>query len=112
MHEEILVLLTLNLSVTANSYTVKDVEEFLSEALKLKGLEHANLLTVLGIVIEENRPYMALPLMDHGDMKSFLIQPEQVCENCFCKLCLSGEGNSYNLYCVSAHGGAIHKNTT
>ena len=65
--------------VVANSYTVRDVEGFLSEAVKLQGMEHANLLTVLGVVIEDNKPYMVLPLMDHGDMKSFLAQPEQVC---------------------------------
>ena len=65
--------------VEANSYTVRDVEGFLSEAVKLQGMEHANLLTVLGVVIEDNKPYMVLPLMDHGDMKSFLAQPEQVC---------------------------------
>lgn len=63
---------------TANTYTVRDVEGFLSEAVKLQGMEHANLLTVLGVVIENNRPFMVLPLMDHGDMKSFLAQPEQV----------------------------------
>lgn len=54
------------------------MEEFLQESLKLQGLEHPNLLTVLGIVVDQNRPFMVLPLMDYGDMRKFLSSPDQV----------------------------------
>ncbi len=48
-------------------------EEFLSEALIMIGLEgHNNVLTLLAIVIQYEVPYVVLPFMDNGDLKSYV----------------------------------------
>jgi len=40
--------------------------------------EHPNVLSLLGVVIEKNTPYVIMPLMKNGDLKGFIAQRDRV----------------------------------
>ena len=76
----ILCIINILLSFSGNSFTEKDVSDFLEEALRMRGLRHRNILTMIGLVVRENRPYVVLPFMKNGDLRSFLKNTDQVRE--------------------------------
>jgi len=39
---------------------------------------HVNVLTLLAIAIDHQTPYVILPLMEHGDLKSYISNPDNV----------------------------------
>ncbi len=54
-------------------------EEFLKEALVMIGLEgHPHVLTLLAIVIQYEVPYVILPFMHNGDLKSYVSNNKNV----------------------------------
>ncbi|KAK2141614.1 hypothetical protein NP493_5173g00007 [Ridgeia piscesae] len=58
--------------------TVRSVSEFLAEATIMHKFEHPNVLSLLGVVIEKNTPYVIMPLMKNGDLKGFIAQRDRV----------------------------------
>ena len=51
---------------------------FLEEAVLMKDFSHTNILSLIGIVVREERPYAILPFMEYGDLKSYIRDPEKV----------------------------------
>ena len=51
-----------------------ELQNFLAECILMKKIEHPNVLDLLGICfnIEESIPYVILPFMANGDLKTYL----------------------------------------
>ena len=50
----------------------KAVQEFLEEATIMKDFEHENVLSLIGVVIKNNKPHVVLPFMQYGDLLNFV----------------------------------------
>ncbi|KAK2177078.1 hypothetical protein NP493_619g02003 [Ridgeia piscesae] len=59
-----------------NADSVRNVSEFLEEATIMHNFDHPNVLSLLGVVIDEGKPYVIMPLMEHGDLRTFIGKPE------------------------------------
>ena len=44
----------------------------------MQDFDHKNVLTLHGVVIKDNTPYVLLPLMDKGDMKNYVADANNV----------------------------------
>ena len=64
--------------VAGGHCTAKDLASFLSEATLMKDFNHPNVLSLLGLVINYNKPHVVLPFMQHGDLKSYIKAPSRV----------------------------------
>jgi len=51
-----------------------EVENFLTECVLMKNINHPNVLGLLGVCLdsENGLPYIVLPFMANGDLKTFL----------------------------------------
>ena len=58
--------------------TMDDLLEFLEEATLMKDFQHENVLHLVGVVLQEGKPYVLLPLMENGDLRHFLLNPNNV----------------------------------
>jgi len=58
--------------------TVSSVSEFLEEATVMHSFDHPNVLPLLGVVIANDRPFVIMPLMQNGDLRTFIAAPERV----------------------------------
>ena len=57
----------------------------------MKDFNHPNVLSLIGVAIKDNnKPFVILPYMEHGDLKSYISNPDRVRINppdgvsCFC----------------------------
>ncbi|XP_029879156.1 tyrosine-protein kinase Mer isoform X3 [Aquila chrysaetos chrysaetos] len=62
-----------------DSFSQREIEEFLSEAACMKDFDHPNVIKLLGVCIELSsqqvpRPMVILPFMKYGDLHSFLLR--------------------------------------
>ncbi len=64
-------------TVQGKHFTMKDVASFMEEAVVMKDFNHPNVLSLLGVVLDENKPYVVLPYMEHGDLKSYISDHER-----------------------------------
>ncbi len=64
--------------VLESGVTQKDLNEFLEEATLMKDFDHPNVLNLIGVVLKEGRPFVLLPLMEHGDLRNYLLNPSNV----------------------------------
>ena len=55
-----------------------DRVSFLAEATLMKDCEHENVLGLVGCFIKEGQPFVVLPLMENGDVKTFISNPNNV----------------------------------
>ncbi len=62
--------------------TLKDVTSFLEEAVVMKDFNHPNVLSLLGVVLDESKPHVILPYMEHGDLKTYIGKPSRVRTSC------------------------------
>ena len=58
--------------------SVQDVTSFLEEAVVMKDFDHPNVLPLLGVALAETKPYVILPYMEHGDLKSYVSSKHRV----------------------------------
>ena len=49
-----------------------EVTSFIEEAVVMRDFDHQNVLSLLGLVVKDNKPYVILPLMEHGDLKTYI----------------------------------------
>ena len=53
-----------------------NLKSFLNECILMKKLNHPNVLPILGLCLECNHetglPFMVMPFMDNGDLRSYL----------------------------------------
>ncbi|ELU15567.1 hypothetical protein CAPTEDRAFT_168773 [Capitella teleta] len=56
--------------------TYNDRLNLVKEVMYMKDFSHENVLGMYGTFIQNNFPYVILPLMDHGDLKNFIQNPE------------------------------------
>uniref|UniRef100_A0A672HGX4 receptor protein-tyrosine kinase n=1 Tax=Salarias fasciatus TaxID=181472 RepID=A0A672HGX4_SALFA len=62
-----------------DSFSQKEIEEFLNEAACMKDFNHPNVIRLLGVCLEVGsgsfpKPMVILPFMKYGDLHSFLIR--------------------------------------
>ncbi|KAF8374437.1 hypothetical protein PRIPAC_80866 [Pristionchus pacificus] len=61
------------------SHDLDCVEKLMEEASVMMGLDHPNVLSLLGVVISNNgSPWMVLPFMDQGDLRSYIANPTKM----------------------------------
>ena len=56
----------------------KEVSDFLEEVLRMRGFHHRHVLSMLGLVLRDHRPYAVLPYMENGDLRTFLKDTDRV----------------------------------
>ncbi|KAM9364046.1 tyrosine-protein kinase Mer [Pholidichthys leucotaenia] len=62
-----------------DSFSQREIEEFLNEAACMKDFDHPNVIKLLGVCLEVGsghfaKPMVILPFMKHGDLHSFLLR--------------------------------------
>ena len=55
-----------------------DMAEFLMEGTMMTDCSHENVLGLIGTFFKDGRPYVTLPLMENGDLKTFISMPQNV----------------------------------
>ncbi|KAH7709499.1 Protein F11E6.8 b, partial [Aphelenchoides avenae] len=61
------------------SKSIVDIEDFLREGAIMKHFNHPNVMRILGISISQSGiPSIVLPLMNQGDLRSFIADPYRV----------------------------------
>jgi len=64
----------------AHSDNMRNLVEFLMEAVLMADFDHRNVMWLIAIMIDnEMKPHVLLPLMEHGDLRSFVSKPTNVC---------------------------------
>ncbi len=54
------------------------VKEVIDECLTMAMLDHANIVHLIGVAFESNRPVIVLEFMTNGDLHSFLVDKSKV----------------------------------
>jgi len=52
--------------------TSRQLQEFLQEATMMRHFNHPNVLSVVGVVFKEGRPFVLIPFMENGDLRQYL----------------------------------------
>ena len=52
--------------------THQEAVEFLQEALLMKNFKHDNILSLTGVVLEDNKVFVLFPFMENGDLRTFI----------------------------------------
>jgi len=65
----------------AHSENMRNRVEFVMEAVLMADFDHRNVMWLIAIVIDdEMKPHVLLPLMENGDLRSFIAKPNNVSE--------------------------------
>ena len=57
---------------------MRDLTSFLEEAILMKDFKHLNVLGLVGVVLKDDKPFVILPFMEHGDLKTYIREPTRV----------------------------------
>ena len=68
----------LSLAITLGNQDVSQIEEFLEEALMMEEFKHPNIMSIIGISFKDNKPYIILPFMTNGDLRTYVKEPSNV----------------------------------
>jgi len=67
------------LHFAAHGELIRSRVEFLMEAVLMADFDHRNVMWLIAIVIDSDMvPHVVLPLMQHGDLRSFVHEPTNV----------------------------------
>ena len=58
---------------------ITKTQDFLEEAVIMRNFKHKNVLSLIGVVIDNNKPHVLLPFMENGDLKSYLEKKGEAC---------------------------------
>jgi serine/threonine protein kinase len=58
--------------------TKGDVETFIKESARMRGLSHQHILTIIGVLTKDNKPFIILPYMENGDLKTYIADKSRV----------------------------------
>ncbi|XP_068424815.1 tyrosine-protein kinase Mer [Clinocottus analis] len=66
-------------TMKVDSFSQREIEEFLNEAVCMKDFDHLNVIKLLGVCLEVGaghfpKPMVILPFMKYGDLHSFLLR--------------------------------------
>ena len=63
----------------AHSDNMRNLVEFLMEAVLMADFHHRNVMWLIAIMIDNDmKPHVLLPLMEHGDLRTFIAKPTNV----------------------------------
>ena len=69
----------MNLCV-AHSDNMRNLVEFLMEAVRMVDFDHRNVMWLIAIMIDiDMKPHVLMPLMEHGNLQAFVRQSTNVC---------------------------------
>jgi len=72
-------ILVFALRFAAHGELIRSRVEFLMEAVLMADFDHRNVMWLIAIVIDSDMvPHVVLPLMQHGDLRSFVHEPTNV----------------------------------
>ena len=57
---------------------MNELLEFLEEATLMKDFNHKNVLNLVGVVLQNDLPFVLLPLMENADLRTFILNPSNV----------------------------------
>ena len=89
----------LNVSFTGIDISFADIEDFLYEATITRGLDHPNVLKIIGVSIDRRDCHVVLPFMEKGNLREVLLDTQNV------SFCLSLPGNILLKYDKLISGG-------
>ena len=64
--------------IPSGNQDVSQIEEFLEEALMMEEFTHPNIMNIIGISFIDNMPYVILPFMTNGDLRTYVKEPSNV----------------------------------
>ena len=64
--------------IPSGNQDVSEIEEFLEEALMMEEFKHPNIMSIIGISFIDNMPYVILPFMTNGDLRTYVKEPSNV----------------------------------
>ena len=65
------------------------VTNFLQEAVLMKDFDHVNVLSLIGVVLNDQKlPMVIIPYMSKGDLKNVLRSENEVCLYFYCAITL------------------------
>ena len=68
-----------NYFIPAADLDLEVIEAFLKEGMLMRDFSHQNVLTLLGVTVDEyGTPMVVLPLMVNGDLRKYLKLPTKV----------------------------------
>jgi len=56
----------------------RDKVSFVEEETIMIDFKHRNVLSLIGVYIQDGFPYVVLPLMENGDLREFVTKPDKV----------------------------------
>ena len=65
-------------SSAGDNCTKADVESFMEEVMRMKGFQHRNVMSTIGLVLRDNQPFAVLPYMKNGDLRAYISDQTKV----------------------------------
>ena len=56
----------------------REIQYFLEDSIMMRGLRHRNVVSLLGIIVENNQVFSVSPSMENGNLKTFITNEENV----------------------------------
>lgn len=66
------------MALPEDSRTDKTIKSFLQEAFRMQGFKHRNVLTMIALTYRGKVPFVILPFMENGDLKTYVNDAKNV----------------------------------